>query len=101
MVVQTSSLTRFQTLSLYRQIIKAARAFPSIKRDSIEEEIRLGFRANKDMVEGDDNYRIAMSVAIKGLAQLNQFSKLRKDAVSWEVSMDTNPMPDNRKPKHR
>lgn len=96
-----SITTRTQTLSLYRQIIKAARSFPSIKRDSIEREIKLGFRTNKDLVEGDDKYRIAMSVAIKGLTQLNQFSNLKKDAMAWEVSMDPNPMPDNRpsKPK--
>jgi len=49
------------------------------------------------MIEGDDNYHIAMSVAIKGLTQLQQFSDLRRDATSWSVQMDTNPMPDNRK----
>jgi len=92
------SLTiRTQTLTLYRQIIRAARAFPSIKRDSIEREIKLGFRTNRNMVEGNDDYRIAISVAIKGLTQLSQFSDLRKDATSWSVQMDTNPMPDNRK----
>ena len=92
--------TRLQTLSLYRKIIKAARAFPSIKRKGIETEIKLGFRDNRNLELEDEKYKTAMSVAIKGLGQLNQFSNLPKGASSWVVNMDTNPMPDNR-PKNK
>jgi hypothetical protein len=89
--------TYAQTLMLYRQIIKAARSFPSIKRASLEKEIKQSFRANRNMVEGDEKYNIAISVAIKGLQQLQQFTNLRKDATSWSIHSDSNPMPDNRK----
>ena len=47
-----------KTLALYKQIMKAAKAFPSIKRDKIAEEIRLGFRDNRHLPTAlmvDDN----------------------------------------------
>ena len=36
-----------QVLLLYRRILIAAKKFPSIKRDSIIEDIKLEFRENK------------------------------------------------------
>lgn len=35
------------TLHLYRHILKAAKTFPSVKRNNIIEEIKHEFRANK------------------------------------------------------
>lgn len=40
-------MERGKVLMLYRQIMKAAKTFPSIKRDKIVEEIRHEFRAHK------------------------------------------------------
>jgi hypothetical protein len=39
--------TATQVLLLYRRILKAARLFPSIKRDAIIADIRLQFREHK------------------------------------------------------
>jgi LYR motif-containing protein 4 len=88
--------SRQQTLSLYRRIIKAARVFPSIKRDGIVEEIRTGFRENRSLVVGEDKYRTAMSVAMKGLTQLEQYTGMNRKAYNWTVDLESNPMPDNR-----
>jgi LYR motif-containing protein 4 len=81
-------------LSLYRQILSAARRFPSIKRNSIVEEIRVGFRENRN-VQGEE-LKVKMDIAIKGLGQLEQYSGLKRQSTSWSVSLDTNPMPNNK-----
>lgn len=90
------SVTRSQTLSLYRRIIKAAKCFPSIKRNNIVEEIRSGFRENSGLIVGEDKYRSAMSVAMKGLTQLEQYTGLNRASNNWTVDLESNPMPDNR-----
>lgn len=91
--------SRSGTLSLYRRIVKAARTFPSIKRNTIVEEIQVGFRENRNLDVGSDKYRNAMSVAMKGLTQLEQYSGLKtQSGQNWTVDLESNPMPDNRSP---
>jgi hypothetical protein len=81
------------TLNLYRNIIRSAKVFPSRNRTRIVEEIRVDFRKNKDLQEGEP-LRIAMGVAIKGLEQLNAYTHLDpRKGSEWAVSMDTSPMP--------
>ncbi len=82
-------------LSLYRQILYAARQFPSIKRHKIVEEIRVGFRENKNL-QGEE-LKVKLDVAIKGLSQLHQYTTLPKSSTSWSVSMETTPMPQREK----
>lgn len=87
-------------LSLYRQILFAARRFPSIKRHKIVEEIRQGFRENKSL-HGEE-LKVKLDVAIKGLGQLQQYTTgLPKASTSWSVSMETNPMPNMKKTEER
>lgn len=40
-------MERPQILILYRQILKAAKLFPSVKRNAIIQDIKLEFRAHK------------------------------------------------------
>lgn len=84
-------------LSLYRQILFAARRFPSIKRHKIVEEIRQGFRENKSL--GGEELKVKLDVAIKGLGQLQQYTTLPKSSTSWSVSMENNPMPNMKEPE--
>lgn len=80
------------TLSLYRSIIKAAKAFPSIKRNKIVEEIRVGFRANAK--ENDAaKVKASLDLATKGLSQLSAYTSLPKSSGNWSVNMDNEPMP--------
>ena len=91
--------SRSGTLSLYRRIVKAARTFPSIKRNTIVEEIQVGFRENRNLDVGSDKYRNARSVAMKGLTTLEQYSGLKtQSGQNWTVDLESNPMPDNRSP---
>ena len=80
------------TLHLYRQIIKAAKTFPSIKRVKILMEIRQGFRDNINLKD-EMKIRTSLELAIKGLHQLNQYSLLPKNRNNWAVSLENDPMP--------
>lgn len=85
------------TLILYKRILRAAHSFPSIKKNKIIEEIRLGFRENRTM-EGEA-LRAQLAVAEKGLSQLEQYTGLSRNSPNWSVSMENNPLPDNRSPE--
>ena len=81
------------TLQLYRQIVRAAKAFPSIKRIKILNEIRSGFRDNKQLPAGPVLSE-KLALATKGLQQLSQYSNLSKrGGGNWAVNMETEPMP--------
>ena len=90
-MVTKSSSEVLQVLHLYRSILGAARRFPSIKRNKIVEEIRTGFREHRH-AKGDE-LQAKLSIAIKGLSQLEQYSSLSKKATSWSVNLEQNPMP--------
>jgi hypothetical protein len=70
--------------------------FPSRKRNSIHQAIREDFRAHQNE---QDPYKIEqhISIAIKGLDQLQQFnvSRMTKNysTSSWNVHLEQNPMP--------
>ena len=82
-----------ETLLLYRQIVKAAKTFPSIKRVKILGEIRQGFRENKSLAPEDAKVKEQLALAKKGLLQLSQYSSLPRQKGNWSVQMETDPMP--------
>jgi LYR motif-containing protein 4 len=79
------------TLGLYKNILRAAQSFPSIKRTKLIAEIRLGFRENRSL-EGV-KLNEALSVAQKGLSQLSQYSQLPRTKGTWSVNLDQDPLP--------
>ena len=81
-----------QVLGLYREILKAAKRFPSIKRDGMIEEIRREFRQNAS--ETDEEARSKqLEVAVTSLGQLPAFTNLDSRAGNWAVKMQSAPMP--------
>jgi hypothetical protein len=90
------SFSRIDTLRLYRNIIKSAKVFPSIKRNKILAEIRLEFRENKSITDPEKRGKF-ISIAIKGLEQLSMYSDLPKASSNWTVNLDKNPMPSKEK----
>merc|ERR1712087_847042 len=46
-----TGMTRSSTLALYRQILRTASRWPSVKRSAVIEEIRSEFRANRSETE--------------------------------------------------
>lgn len=57
---------------LYRDILKAAKRFPSIKRNKILEEIKVEFHANKTM-QNEEEVAKARQVAVSSLRQLHEY----------------------------
>ena len=71
---------------LYRHILKAARSFPSIKKDSIIEEIKTEFRMNKDLKD-EAKIKEKMQVAVRGLEELELYTKLDKKSEEWTLHL--------------
>ncbi|KAA6423586.1 MAG: hypothetical protein FRX49_06646 [Trebouxia sp. A1-2] len=61
-----------QKAQLYRDILKAAKRFPSIKRNQILEDIKTEFHANKAMSNKEEIAK-ARQVAISSLQQLRDY----------------------------
>ncbi|DBB12959.1 hypothetical protein WJX82_008990 [Trebouxia sp. C0006] len=57
---------------LYRDILKAAKRFPSIKRQQILEDIKIEFHANKAMSNKEEVAK-ARQVAVSSLQQLRDY----------------------------
>ncbi|KAF5828105.1 hypothetical protein DUNSADRAFT_18187 [Dunaliella salina] len=66
-------------LHVYRQILKAARFFPSIKRDHIIAEIKHDFRAKKDLTD-PDKLSHARELAERGLSDLQSYLPAARDS---------------------
>jgi hypothetical protein len=81
-----------EVLSLYRQIIKHAKVFPSKNRLRILKEIRAEFKDNKSLTD-QSKILIEWDKATKGLSQLTMYTSLNRSASSWVVELDKNPMP--------
>ncbi len=79
-------------LSLYRQILRRAIEFPSIKRNKLIVEIKSSFRSNKNETD-KEKVRTAIAIAQKGVEQLEKYTSLRHKKGNWEVSLEENPIP--------
>ena len=75
-------------ITLYRNIIRHAKVFPSKNRFRILKEIRVEFRENKTMT---DSYQLSLSYqkATKGLSQLQMYTNLKRGPQSpdWVVDL--------------
>ena len=83
------------TLQLYRNILRHAKRFPSIKRNKIVAEIKLSFRTNRAETD-PDKIKEQLSVATKGLQQLQMYTSLPKASSSWTINLEKEPMPVSR-----
>mmetsp|Transcript_22589 Transcript_22589/g.29578 ORF Transcript_22589/g.29578 Transcript_22589/m.29578 type:complete len:100 (-) Transcript_22589:390-689(-) len=84
-------LSRSKIISLYRNILVSARAFPSIKRDQLIEDIRLEFRENA--TETDPlKLRDCHEQAIRGLQHLQKYTDLSDKEENWEIELEKNPL---------
>lgn len=79
-------VTQFTVPMLYRHILKAARNFPSIKKDAIIDEIKSEFRENKQLTD-EAKIKEKMEVAVRGLEELEIYTKLDKKSKEWTVHL--------------
>lgn len=75
-----------EVLGLYRHILKAAKHFPSIKRNQILQDIRSEFRANRDLRDPSKVMQ-AVEVAQRSLEQLQAYTGLDRGSHDWQVSL--------------
>ncbi|KAL4434208.1 hypothetical protein ABPG75_000649 [Micractinium tetrahymenae] len=70
-----SGATPAQVLLLYRRILKAAKLFPSVKREAIVQDIKQQFREHKALSD-PAKVRHELGVALRSLEQLEQYAGL-------------------------
>lgn len=80
------SLPASSILRLYRHILKEAKVFPSIKRNTIIEEIRLEFRTNSSETDSE-KIKQQIKVAVRSLEQMESLTKLDKKSSDWSVNL--------------
>lgn len=80
------SVAEMQMHRLYRDILKAARSFPSIKRKGLIQDIKDEFRDNKNLKD-PAKVTMARKQAIDGLIQLEQYSSLDKKGSDWDIQL--------------
>jgi hypothetical protein len=71
---------------LYRDILKAATRFPSVKRSAIVRDIKKEFHDNKGLTDSEEVLK-ARKVAIDGLIQLEDFAGLDRKSTDWQVKL--------------
>lgn len=69
---------------LYRHILKAAKKFPSIRRDNIIEEIKVEFHANKGLTD-KGKIQERTRAALNGLEQLAQYAGMEEKEYNWDL----------------
>lgn len=84
--------SRASTLRLYKQILRAAQSFPSVKRLKLIEEIKVGFREHRHLTDVAEIEK-QRAVAFDGLGKLSMYSSLSAKTDQWVVNMDKQPMP--------
>ena len=92
-----SKPTRFDLLMLYRRLLRSAATYPSKKRKSIYEAIRLEWRDDAKLTD-ETRIQQRIQVAYKGLTQLKQFDEVTMTggnigSPNWSVTLEQNPMP--------
>ena len=94
--MSSNRIPKKNVIILYRQIIRSAKVFPSKNRGRILTSIRDDFKINKNLEDGE-KLTEALSIAVKGLSQLNMYSNLDPTrGADWSVTLDSSPMPDNK-----
>ena len=76
--------SRAQVLLLYRQILVAAKRFPSVKRAAIVEDIRLEFREAAPLSDAAEVAR-RVAVGARSLGQLRAYAGMDAGAPEAEV----------------
>jgi hypothetical protein len=81
------SLTHRQyVLSLYREILRGARCFPSVKREHVYQDIRQEFRRQKELTD-DKKIEEQLLIAEQGLQIVQQYRSLTPSTPNWSIQL--------------
>ncbi|KAG7667761.1 hypothetical protein KSW81_005683 [Nannochloris sp. 'desiccata'] len=76
--------TKDQVLLLYRHILRAAKNFPSIKKDALITDIKAEFRDHRGLADTKE-IQHHMQVGIRSLEQLETYSGMDNKSNDWAV----------------
>ena len=79
-------MDRAALLQLYRQLLKNAKIFPSVKRKGIYEDIRIEWREGRE-VRDPEKREFNIRRAIHGLKTMQKFTLLDPRASSWTIDL--------------
>lgn len=79
------------TRSLYRNLLRAVRTFPSRKREALREDIRAEFREGARLTDAAAASH-AVEVAVRGLATMRKYTSLDPLASHWVVDLEQAPL---------
>ena len=90
---RSGKLERSSLLGLYRDLLRTVRTFPSKKRLSIREDIRVTFREGARL-RNARGVAAAVEVGVRGLETMRKYTTLDKNASHWSVTLDQAPLGD-------
>lgn len=73
-------------LTLYRRILKAAKQFPSIKRDGIIKDIKVEFRENRNIADSHE-LEEKIRVAQRSLEELESYVEMHQSSDTWTKTL--------------
>lgn len=79
-------MRRTQVLGLYRQILRTAVHFPSVKKNRIVAEIKLEFRENRSLTH-ELQQQEKLALALDGLAKLQQYAPMKASNRNWSLDL--------------
>ena len=91
MPVVSSAAGSARLRSLYRDILREAQRFPSIKRATLVEDIRAEWRAGSSAVDATQVAQ-RIEVALRGLETLRKYTRLDYTSATWQVHLEQDPM---------
>ena len=86
------SLDSVKSIHLYRQLLRLAVKYPSIKRDKVIDEIKFEFRSATN-VDNPDELRKRKADAIRGISHLRKFTSFDENDSEWVIDLEQEPMP--------
>ena len=79
-------MPRREVLSLYRQLLKYGKVYPTKNREGLLKEIKAEFREGKGLSNRAD-IEEKIAVARSGIEQMRLFCKIDKKTMDWSVSL--------------
>lgn len=87
-----SQASKRRVLALYKQLLRDAAHFPSVKRSAIIQDIKLEFREKASLTD-PAKVQHAIDVAMQGLGTMQKYTGLDKKSKSWRVSLEDSAHP--------
>jgi len=90
-----TTISKSSILTIYKKILTLCKIFPSKNRDRLYKEIQNEFKQNK-LLTDKTKIDIEIGRARKGIDHLSAYCGLKNQKGGWSVTLEENPMPNNK-----